>query len=68
MLFLYLSLSHFLIFSLSLLFFSLLDFLSNILEKNFHVNIVSRERFQQLFSHILDLIVDYIHLVREHLI
>ena len=37
---------------------SLLDFLSNILEEILHIDIVSRERRQQLVSQSLDLIAD----------
>jgi hypothetical protein len=65
MLFFCLSLSYFLGFSL--LHF-LIDLLSKFLEENFQVNIVSRERNQQLVSQKLNLIADYRHLLREHLI
>jgi hypothetical protein len=65
MLFFYLSHSYFLSFSLPL---SLLDLLSKFLEEHFQINIVSRERYQQLVIQSLNLIADYSHLLREHLI
>ena len=75
-LFLIFSLSHFLNLSLSLfllrllfnLLLSLTDLLSNILEEDLHIDIVSRERSQQLVSQSLDLVADCSHLLGESLI
>ena len=67
----FLCLSLLFLLSLSLLFnlfFPLLDFLSNILEEHFHIDIVSRERCQQLVSQSLDLIADNCYLLGERLI
>jgi len=65
MLFFYLSLSFFLGFSLPLF---LIDLLSKFLEEHFQVNIVSRDRCQQLFSQSLSLIANVSDLLGELLI